>query len=109
MSRRTNFRNIFLTATLLVATTVVVQAQNNEWTVPQNNDDNIGFTTQEPQEEDNNPTFTSGNSNPNSNPPTPQAADAPPPGLPINNWVPGFLLIAGVFGVYILKTTRKEA
>lgn len=103
MSRQSKFRNIFFTATLLVATTFVANAQSNEWSVPQNHEDNVGLSTPEPQEE-NGPTFTPVDSN--QAPPTPYA-DPPPPGLAIDNYIPGLLLIAGIFGVYMVKSTQK--
>ncbi len=104
MNRQFKLSKIFLTAILLVSTTVVVQAQSSEWTVPQS-EDNVGLSTSPEAEEENGPTLTP--ANPNHNPPPPQAT--PPVGLPINDWIPGFLLIAGVFGAYVVKTTRKEA
>lgn len=113
MNIRPRVQIILIAAALTLSTGFSLHAQSstNEWTVPESeNSSKIGIYDSEynPSEDDND----GGHYVLNQGPPVDNASNGgnpPPPGLPINNWIPAFLLIAGVMGVHALKRKPKKA
>lgn len=111
MNIRPRVQIILIAAALTLSTGFSLHAQSstNEWTVPESeNSSNTGiYDADYNTSEDND-----GHYELNQGPPVASASNGgnpPPPGLPINNWIPAFLLIAGVMGVHALKRKPKKA